>query len=182
MVKAAEEATQDAGEALVEKLKAEAKSMPKLDFTRVPRRRWWKQWNRLTAQATKLQMRAEDAAHELRESDDDEGSRNERPYLELYAETMDELEAIGERQQELICQVLESVPEDWWHQSAPDDVDLSDPENLDWLDDGRFEDLVRLLQGESKNLQRPTSSASSPPDRSRSTQTKSNGSTGRKSR
>jgi hypothetical protein len=71
-----------------------------------------------------------------------EGRRLQRRMME----TLPQLQEFASRQEQMIRDVLVSVPEDWWHSSAPEGMSLEDPEALDWLDDGRYEELVGLVQ------------------------------------
>jgi hypothetical protein len=144
---------------------------PVIDFGRVPQRRWNKQWMDSVSRVTQLQTELEDLQVDMQanqneqrqlseqrdEATDDvqredigealtaamaEGRRLQRRMME----TLPQLQEFASRQEQMIRDVLVSVPEDWWHSSAPEGMSLEDPEALDWLDDGRYEELVGLVQ------------------------------------
>lgn len=152
-------------------------SMPVLDFKRVPRRRFHKQWTRLTNRVSKLQLaiqrlsdeveeaRAAAEAQEKQQADAGEetstaGKESRADLLkkqEQIVEMMDELEYIAGEQERLLSEVVVSVPDEWWHESAPAGLDLSDPDSYEWLADGRYEELLGMVQAEPKNWLTPTS-------------------------
>ena len=51
-----------------------------------------------------------------------------------------------ELQERLVCQVLAHVPREFLVDAAPEEIDWSNPESLDWLQDGAYQRLVQSIQ------------------------------------
>lgn len=141
---------------------AKPKNMPVLDFSRVPRRRFMKQFSRLTNRVTKLHLEIEDrhdrlAAQETEAESAPPSRDDQRQVQQQIVAMLDELDAIAEEQERLMRQIVASVPAEWMHEAAPDGMSLDDPEFFDWLADGRFQQLINIVQSDSKNWPAPTS-------------------------
>lgn len=139
--------------------------MPVFDFSQV-NRRWRKRWLETQARGTEIQYGLLEKIPPGEEASKEENVEFGR--FSILA--IRELQAIGDEQAGLIAQVLESVPQDWLSDDAPDDLDWSDPESQGWLLEERFGDLVQMLnterQANSKNSPAPTSSPPTIPTRS----------------
>ena len=113
--------------------------MPEFDFGMVSHawaRRWATRMTRATALGVTLDKLA--AREKVR------GELTEREGKTLQ-KCMQELESIGDEQEQLVSAVLVSVPGDWLVRDAPDDLDWSQPESLGWLQERRYGDLVTAL-------------------------------------
>lgn len=156
---------------------------PVFDFTRMPRRRFLKRFSALIAKTSTLSvsyetlqddlaaMKADDARlAEMTEEDADDPDlvvqkaavrRRQIEAMQKITATSEQMQAMGQAQEALLASVLVSVPESWWLPDAPEDErNFEDAENLDWLADGRFEELMEQLRASPKNL--PTLSSSPP--------------------
>jgi hypothetical protein len=121
-------------------------ALPKFDWTRYPRRRWMKEWMSLTTRATELSLHAQDIQDEVVAGNGGLDRKMQQEYVDITRE----LESITVKQETLVKRVLVSVPDDWWHMGKPDDVDIDSDEALDWLADGRYEELLSIVQSDPK--------------------------------
>lgn len=55
------------------------------------------------------------------------------------------MEAESQKQAELICQVLQSVPASWLLEGASEDLDWSDPESLEYIRADRYAELLDMV-------------------------------------
>lgn len=161
---------------------------PVFDFSRVPRRRFIKRMSGLVGKTSSLQVQYEKMGDDLAELKTEQDSltlqretseagdanlvdrekevrQREIALMEQIVSIDEQLKSMSQAQEELIASVLVSVPDDWWHPYAPaEERNFDDPENLDWLADGRFEELVKVVQTSSKNLGTLSSSTPSTKD------------------
>lgn len=108
------------------------------DFSKVSRK-WHKAFAKSIREASKAGLLLSRPAP----IGDDEAMR---AHLDAQAGAMDAMEQYADEQQALIAQVLVSVPDSWLSSGAPDDLDYSDPESLDWLMPDRYAELLRQVQ------------------------------------
>lgn len=112
-----------------------------LDYTRV-NRKWSKLLNRSVGKTTKAVNRM----NRLPPRSTDPAVVN--AFFDSQDEVWDILEAESEVQAELVSQVLVSVPESWVIAGAPDEIDWSDPANLEeYLTQEAFSSIMQMLVG-----------------------------------
>jgi hypothetical protein len=125
---------------------------PTFDFTRVGRgfmREWGASVERAT-RYTKVLMNLQP-------------NGNSRADLEefetLSEEYKEKFDAEADVQSEMISRILKSVPKSWLISDAPEGIDWSNPENLDYIQVDRYAQLLQtigqnrhyLASGEAKN-------------------------------
>lgn len=122
-------------------------ALPKFDWARYPRRRWMKEWMSLTTRATELSLHAQDIQDEIGAGDGHADRKTQQEYVGITRE----LESITATQEALVRRVLVSVPDDWWHPGTPEGISIDDDEALDWLADGKYEELLSMVQSDPKD-------------------------------
>ena len=65
---------------------------------------------------------------------------------EDFDRVMEQLDAITLANERNLCSVLVSVPRGWLVDSAPEEIDWSDPESLNWVVGPRFNDLMAAMR------------------------------------
>ena len=111
-------------------------AVPEFDFSRT-NRAWRKRWLRRITRATRLQvtiLEAEEAGNKITSTE-----------ATASAKALEELEGIAEEQEQMVAEVLVSVPAEFLHPDAPEDPDWSDPDFDEWLLDGSFEIIIQAL-------------------------------------
>lgn len=112
--------------------------MPTFDFTKVGRK-FMKEWADLVNEATRYGKILSGLMPE----------GNSREALEefetLYQEYQAKIEACGEAQVEMICQILKNVPKAWLVSSAPADIDWSDSASIDYIQADRWTQLMQIV-------------------------------------
>ena len=70
-------------------------------------------------------------------------------------EAADRIFQLEDERDALLCEVLEYVPADWLVEGAPDNLDWHDVESLDWVQAGKFDELLQTVgsarQASAKN-------------------------------
>ena len=68
-------------------------------------------------------------------------------------EALDFLNELSDMQAKLVAQVLVDVPREWLIAGCPDDIDWSDFNSLDYVQEPRYADLLDLIRtGEARSL------------------------------
>lgn len=137
---------------------AEAKTKtdaPVFDFSKV-NRGWSKRWNKTLQAVGKAQSRGQIVQIELNALVEYAGdvtaldAAQRQQMADYHVETVELTETINtqsELQEAMICEVLVSVPDRWIAAGAPDDLDWSDAESLDWLkNDQVYGELLAAMQ------------------------------------
>ena len=114
---------------------------PVFDFSGI-NRTWGKRWMRRINRASDLQVELA----ELEDQRDDLPEDQQVAAMKRLTVVLHELETIGEEQEQLIAQVLVSVPREWLSDDAPKDLDWSKSESLDWVLEVEYPTLVQALQ------------------------------------
>lgn len=120
-----------------DKSKAEVK--PKFDFSRVSRQ-WNNELTRSLTQAARVQLVLQ------RQPNDDMSDDDVDALFDRQERALDELEALAETQAALLVQVLAEVPTSWLLPNAPDDLDWSKVESLDFVQADRYAEMLNLLR------------------------------------
>jgi hypothetical protein len=111
---------------------------PTWDFSGVSRA-WQKAFSKTMRDASKAQLTL---ARPAPEGD----SVAVNAHIDAQEAALDDLERIGEEQQALIAQVLVDVPADWVVAGAPNPLDFSDADALDWIKPDRWAELLMAVQ------------------------------------
>lgn len=116
-----------------------ADERPTFDFGRVSR-----QWNRKFARTI---QRATELSIDLQRPAPEKASADElNAHLDRMKAAMGQLESVATEQSELIAQVLVDVPRGWLLKDAPEEIDWSLADNLDWLRADCYQKLVAMVQ------------------------------------
>lgn len=113
-------------------------SGPKFDFSKVSRQ-WYRDFQSSLAQATRIQVILK------RELTDEMSDEQADALLDRQEKALDEFEALGDHQAELLVQVLIDVPREWLLANAPDEVDWSKAESLDYIQGNRYTEILELM-------------------------------------
>lgn len=128
---------------------------PTFDFTRVSRQ-WNREFARSMTQAARAQLVMQRQPHD--EMSDEEIDA----LLDRQEQAIGDIEALADQQAALLVQVLTHVPAGWLLPGAPDDLDWSQVESLDYIQSERYAEILQLLStrdlaGEnSKNSDTPS--------------------------
>jgi len=122
---------------------AEKANKPQFDFRRVTRR-WSKEWRQVSGELVQIGVLLENPARPDLTADE------LRTLTVAKAEALGRLDAIEERREVLLCEVLVSVPREWLAEDAPAELDWRKAESLDWLLDVKFQPLIEAM-AEARN-------------------------------
>lgn len=112
---------------------------PTFDFGRVSRQ-WNRQFARTIQDATGITI-------DLQRPPPEKATPAEmNAHLDRVNAAMNRLEDIANQQSELIAQVLVGVPRGWLLKDAPEEIDWSEADNLDWLRADCYQKLVAMVQ------------------------------------
>lgn len=117
-----------------------ADEKPKFDFSNITRR-WGKAWMRCQADQVKMAGQEIPDGGDLAEMSDAEKAKAQK----MVSDVFDTVERVIVTQERLIAQVLVDVPRSWLGHDAPEGLDWSDPESLDYVLDARFAELVQAV-------------------------------------
>lgn len=112
----------------------------RLDFSNVSRK-WGKTWYKINRDEGMIATREVPEAADMADMTDEQKAEARKFIEDTYAT----LDRIMEERDKLIAQVLVDVPRGWLVDDAPDDLDWSDPENLDWLRQDRYADVLKAV-------------------------------------
>jgi hypothetical protein len=118
-------------------------SVPAFDFGAVTRR-WSKALRANMAEMMELATLIEAPARDDLEAGEIQALQRGR------LDAMRRLPALETERDALVAQVLVAIPRDWLAPDAPEEIDWSDPDSLDWLLERRYDDLLRAM-GEARN-------------------------------
>lgn len=126
-----------------------SKPRPTFDFGQVSRK-WGKRWGALMAEATEIQAQALEQDEQDFGAIEDEKARRKAmaTFARAQASMLGRLTEIGYEQEKLMAQVLVDVPREWLEADAPESIDWSDPENLDYLLENKGAALTTALNEE----------------------------------
>lgn len=113
---------------------------PEFDFTRVSR-----QWHKELAKTLTAVTRAQIALQRPPPPDDATDAEYDA-FLDRQEQAWIAIENLSDQQAELIAQVLVSVPESWLLENAPDNIDWSNTESLDWVQSFRYLELLAMIR------------------------------------
>lgn len=117
---------------------------PTFDFSRVSRK-----WNQAFVASISKATRAQTAMLRPLPGDADEDA-TQRHY-DRVEQAINDLEALMEEQAALIAQVLVDVPREWLIEGAPDGLDWGQTASLDWIQSGRYSEILEMVQsGEAR--------------------------------
>jgi hypothetical protein len=123
-------------------------SKAEFDFNQVTRG-WRKRMGKAQRRATEINVEIKDITQRAKELP--ENLDLERRALELWRE----LDDVVMEQESLICEVLVRVPRDWLARNAPKDLDWSNPDSLDWVQESRYVEILgaalNRVEDEAKN-------------------------------
>ncbi|MBZ0294497.1 MAG: hypothetical protein K8L99_18175 [Anaerolineae bacterium] len=115
-----------------------SEAKPEFDFSHISRR-WTKQWLHTMTTVSEAQLELT----EIEQADDPAVQKQQaRRQLEL----VQSIERLMGDQESMIAQVLKTVPREWLPDDAPDDLDWSNPESLEWVLESRYAELVDAMQ------------------------------------
>lgn len=121
---------------------------PRFDFSRVSRR-WAKRFSRVQIEmAQRALIIGADARPDLTPAEQQKLNQGR-------IEAADRIFQLEDERDALLCEVLEHVPADWLVEGAPDGLDWHDVESLDWVQAGKFDELLQMVgaarQASAKN-------------------------------
>jgi len=121
---------------------------PRFDFSRVSRR-WAKRFSRVQIEmAQRALIIGADARPDLTPAEQQKLNQGR-------IEAADRIFQLEDERDALLCEVLEHVPADWLVEGAPDSLDWHDVESLDWVQAGKFDELLQMVgaarQASAKN-------------------------------
>ena len=121
---------------------------PRFNFSRVSRR-WAKRFSRVQIEmAQRALIIGADARPDLTPAEQQTLNQGRIEAAGRIFQLEDERDA-------LLCEVLEYVPADWLVEGAPDNLDWHDVESLDWVQAGKFDELLQMVgsarQASAKN-------------------------------
>lgn len=103
-------------------------------------RAWIKRFNESVTRGTRAQLI-------LQRPIPDSGSAEERKQqFDEKIDANDLLSKLGDEQAVLVAEVLVSVPRSWLIPGAPDEIDWSDPANLDYIQMQHYADILERLR------------------------------------
>lgn len=126
-------------------------SKPKFDFTKVSRK-WNNELGRSLMQVARMQVVMQRQPHEGMDDEEIEA------LLDRQEQAIDELETLADTQAALLVQVLVDVPRDWLLPDAPDELDWSQVESLDYIQSRRYGEILEMVrtmnipEDDAKNL------------------------------
>lgn len=103
-------------------------------------RAWIKRFGDSVSRGTKAQLILQRPV-----PDSDSPEDRKRQYDEKI-EASDLLSKLGDEQALLVAEVLVSVPRSWLIPGAPDEIDWSDPANLDYIQMQHYADILERLR------------------------------------
>ena len=121
---------------------------PRFNFSRVSRR-WAKRFSRVQIEmAQRALIIGADARPDLTPAE-------QQTLNQGRIEAADRIFQLEDERDALLCEVLEYVPADWLVEGAPDSLDWHDVESLDWVQAGKFDELLQMVgaarQASAKN-------------------------------
>jgi len=121
---------------------------PRFNFSRVSRR-WAKRFSRVQIEmAQRALIIGADARPDLTQAE-------QQTLNQGRIEAADRIFQLEDERDALLCEVLEYVPADWLVEGAPDNLDWHDVESLDWVQAGKFDELLQMVgsarQASAKN-------------------------------
>ena len=121
---------------------------PRFNFSRVSRR-WAKRFSRVQIEmAQRALIIGADARPDLTQAE-------QQTLNQGRIEAADRIFQLEDERDALLCEVLEYVPADWLVEGAPDGLDWHDVESLDWVQAGKFDELLQMVgsarQASAKN-------------------------------
>ena len=114
-------------------------SGPKFDFSKVSRQ-WNREFARTLTQAARVQLILQRQPNEAMDDAAVEA------LLDRQEQALADLESLADQQAELLVQVLADVPTAWLLPSAPDNLDWSKVEALDYIQSNRYLEILELLR------------------------------------
>jgi len=121
---------------------------PRFNFSRVSRR-WAKRFSRVQIEmAQRALIIGADARPDLTQAE-------QQTLNQGRIEAADRIFQLEDERDALLCEVLEYVPGEWLVEGAPDNLDWHDVESLDWVQAGKFDELLQMVgsarQASAKN-------------------------------
>jgi len=116
-----------------------ADSGVKFDFTKVGR-----SWSRDFLKSLATASRAQLALQRLPAADATDDEVN--ALLDKQEQALADLEQLSDVQARLLCQVLVDVPPAWLVEGAPNEIDWSAVESLDWIQADRYTQIFEILR------------------------------------
>lgn len=118
---------------------------PKFNLSCVSRK-WSKDWLLVNTSIQRNQML-------LSSSISDEATPAQRATLQsAQLEAFDRMPELIAQQERLLADVLVSVPREWLVPDAPQNLDWSNPESLNWLQEIYYSDLLTALTNERSGV------------------------------
>lgn len=116
------------------------KSEPVFDFSQAGHRTWGRSWERTNAKWLHVVRKMAAAADGKVSVDDDE-----------YETLLDQRDELTDELERHVLRVLTSVPDSWLVSNAPDNIDWSEHDSLDYLRADRSESLFTAMAEAKKN-------------------------------